>query len=190
MVYRSLDALNPKVLFLGHSFIEGNSLSNIFPGYKARYASLVKDALLGNAVIAGMGGAKTSHLIDVLNMDLHPFKPKYVVIDGIANETSFESWKSNMDYIIQKIRNKDAIPILVTGAPRFGYETVINQANHYIRNVYEYPYLDLNDIVAENQSSTIWKAGFSLADEVHPSIYAHQQIANKLYDLLPELFNQ
>ncbi|WP_304065524.1 SGNH/GDSL hydrolase family protein [Pedobacter glucosidilyticus] len=188
VVYRSLDTLNPEILFLGHSFIEGNSLSNIFPGYKARYASLIKDALSGNAVIAGMGGAKTNHLINVLDMDLYPFTPKYVVVDGIANETSFESWKNNMDYIIQEIKKKNAVPVLVTGAPRLGYEAVINQANHYIRNVYEYPYLDLNDIVAENQSSTIWKPGFSLTDGVHPSIYAHEQIAKKFYDMMPELF--
>src|SRR5690606_11081740 len=41
-IYRSLDSLTPKILFLGHSFIEGNSLASIDGGFNLRYASILK----------------------------------------------------------------------------------------------------------------------------------------------------
>lgn len=67
------------MLFLGHSFIEGNSLANTPEGFDARYAMIVKNKLKGKAVISEMGRAKTSDLLKRLKMDLNPFEVKCVV---------------------------------------------------------------------------------------------------------------
>jgi lysophospholipase L1-like esterase len=187
-IYRSLDHLSPKVLFLGHSFIEGNSLGNTPEGFDARYAAIIRATLHGNAIIAGMGGANTSNLLSRLRMDLEPFSPKYVVIDCIANENSSVVWHTNMLALIKKIRDKNAIPILVTGSPRIGYETVITAANNLIRNSLGYQYVDLNDLVSENKSSTVWKPNYGMADGVHPTVMAHREIALQFQKDIPELF--
>ena len=188
LIYRSLDHLSPKVLFLGHSFIEGNSLAATPEGFDARYAAIIKALLNGNAVIAGMGGANTSNLLSRLKMDLEPFSPKYVVIDCIANENSSAIWHTNMLAIIKKIRDKNAIPILVTGSPRLGYEPVITAANNLIRNSLEQQYVDLNDLVSENKSSAIWKPHYGMADGVHPTVMAHKEIALQFQKDIPGLF--
>ncbi len=187
-VYRSLDHLCPKVLFLGHSFIEGNSLAGTPEGFDARYASIIKTLLNGNAVIAGMGGAKTSNLISRLKMDFEPFSPKYVVIDCIANENSSAEWHKNMLDLIKTINNKKAVPILVTGSPRLGYEPVISTANNLIRNSLGCKFVDLNDLVSVNKSSAVWKPNYGMADGVHPTVMAHQEIALQFQKDVPELF--
>jgi len=181
VIYRSLDLISPKILFLGHSFIEGNSLGNTLEGFNARYAVLIKEKLNGSAVISGMGGATSQNILDRLKMDMEPFFPKYVVIDCIANERSFDLWRGNMLKLIKAVENKGAIPILVTGAPRLGYENIIREANNFIRNTAGYKYLDLNDVVAVNKSVTDWKPDFSLNDLVHPSVLGHKEIANRFF---------
>lgn len=159
---------------MGHSFIEGNSLGATLKGFDARYAILIKEKLGGNAVISGMGGATTSDVLQRLKMDLEPFNPKYVLIDCIANERSFDSWRNNTLKLIKAIEDKKSIPILVTGAPRLGYEQVIKQANDFIRNNSGYKFLDLNDVVSISKSIIDWKADYAMADFVHPSVLAHQ----------------
>lgn len=187
-IYRSLDKLSSKVLFLGHSFIEGNSLANTPEGFNARYASIIKTSLNGNAIIAGMGGANTANLLSRIKMDLDPFSPKYVVIDCISNENSSSTWHYNTLALIKKIEEKNAIPILLTAPPRLGYEAIITTANDLIRSSMGYKFIDLNDIVSSNQSPSIWKNGYSMPDGVHPTVMAHQKISERFYIDIPEMF--
>lgn len=189
-IYRSLETLSPRVLFLGHSFIEGNSLASTPEGFDARYAAIIRDSLKGSAVLAGMGGANTNNVLSRLKMDLEPFSPKYVIVDCIANENFASVWHTNMLAIIQKIKDKKAIPILVTASPRLGYENVITTANNLIRGSLGYKYVDLNDVVSDNKSASIWKPFYSLPDGVHPSVMAHKEIAKRFYIDVPELFEE
>lgn len=46
-------------------------------------------------------------------------------LDCIANEQSSETWYLNTLKLIKAIEDKKSIPILVTGAPRPGYDKVI-----------------------------------------------------------------
>jgi len=188
-IYTSEQPRNCRVLIMGHSFIEGNSLYLGNNDYDARYAALIRDSVQGGVAISGKGGATTADLITRIATDLNLYNPEFVIIDCIANDSLYSTWLNNMGVIIGAIRAKKALPILVTGPPRADRQAFIDQCNSYIRSSGEM-FIDSAKALTTNNDSVTWGSGMVMGDNVHPTIKGHIAIYERAKIDIPFLFTK
>lgn len=183
----STQSYDSKVLILGDSFIEGNSLE----GERGkRYAKLIKDELGGNAFINGQGGASSgdgitwlkSYLMDVV-------QPQYAIVAFGMNERNFDTWKSNTLQIIDILNNNNVTPILVTITPSDA--EVANDVhmlmNDFIRES-GYMYIDAAKACSLDCDGLTFDESLFMADKIHPTVYAHRLIFEQAKKDIPDIF--
>ena len=180
----SLQPYNPQVLIMGDSFVDGF--------YDTRYATLIKEKLKGSVFISGKSGGTSSDIKTALKYLPQICQPKYVIVAIGTNETSFSSWRANMDDILASIKNNlnGATPILATVTLRENNKNLdfAVQANEWIRNS-GYKYVDINKLTTVGGDMKTQDLSKFQGDKVHLSPRANQEVFDSFLSTVPELFN-
>ncbi len=176
--------LNPRLLVIGDSFIEANSLEKI----SDRYISFMKDSIgHENIAILGKAGENSSSVKSRFKTETTWFAGSdYALLALGTNDINLATWKTNMTAYIQELKKKGMIPILTTLCPRDDRNTFIKEANKWIRNEYNGAYIDINKLVATDDVN--WLPGTSLPDRIHPSPQSHKTIFYNFAETAPYLF--
>lgn len=176
-----LQPKNPKVMFIGDSYINGY--------YPHRYATIIKHELKGNAWLEGLSGeASTAILAHFENNLMSIVKPKYIFWAVGTNDTDFNVWLSNTQKFIEDCESIGATPILCTTTITnvTAHNNMAILANEWIRNS-GYKYADLNIITTVNYDGATQNTSMFLEDRVHPTNETFALMAKKIMMDVPEI---
>lgn len=177
-----------KVLIIGDSFIEGNSLGN---NKNKRYSKLIKDDLKGSVFINGQGGATASNgLLWLKSYLMGLVHPQYAIVAFGMNDRDFETWKSNTLKIIDMLEKNNIKCILVTITPS-GAEVaneIHMQMNDFIRES-GYMYIDAAKACSVDNDGLTFDESLFMGDKVHPTEEAHRLIYERAKRDIPDIFN-
>lgn len=167
----------------GDSLIEG---WGIIDSLELRYAALIRDYLGSeNVYISGRGGDNTTILLERYEVELKSIDSKYVILAIGTNDHNLQLFKSNIKALINKTRQSNQIPILVTITPREGIP--IEEMNSFIRTSGEL-YIDMNKAVNDGREG-YWKPELVNEDEVHPNVLGNEKMFRRIFFDLPFLFS-
>jgi len=167
--YASLMPRHPHISVMGHSFVEGNAISDT---RHLRYSQLAVDSVDGNGMISGMGGATSANLLARLDADLDPFAPTYVFIDIITNDSVYATWLANVESIIARVEALGGTPILLTAPPRADRQSFIDSANAWVRGR-QYFVDQAAALCSDYPTCVTWRAGMKADDDIHPTILGY-----------------
>lgn len=182
--------INPKILVIGDSYVEGNTLWN---DKTKRWCGLLKDKLNGDVFINGQGGANAygmylwfyNYLIDMV-------RPKYVIIHTYTNEPknleNFALYTDYMSIMIKHIKyTMGATPILVKAVTNASCTSETVQAiNNWIDASGE-KFFDYSECMTVNGDGVTQDTSVYLEDLIHPNEEGHRRIYEKLVCDFPEL---
>lgn len=180
--------LTPKVLVIGDSYVEGNTL---WENKEKRWCGMLKTALNGDVFINGQGGAKAygmylwfyNYLIDMV-------RPKYVIIHTYTNDSADVLYTDYMQIMIDVIKGiLGATPILVKAVPnKFCTLEKATFINNWIDASGE-KFFDYSRCMTVNGDGVTQDTSVYLEDLVHPNEEGHRRIYEKLVCDFPELIN-
>lgn len=164
---------NLKLIVSGHSFIEGNS---IWQNKDKRFAALLcNDLGFDETIILGQGGATTTSILKHIEKQISWLSTAVYILFCIGtNDTDSEENANKLGEIDSIARKYGLKTIWLTITPRYDLGD-----NHPIMNAYikeHFNYIDINDIFYEDDGITIRRDMLFPADNVHPTIPAHELI--------------
>lgn len=177
-----------QALFLGHSYIEGNSIE----GSKLTKFSKIAQLELGadECGIFGHGGDTCASGLAVLQGYIVPnYSPKYLFVCEGANDQSitlanYQTWASDIASACTSI---NAIPVFFTIPPIDGsYKGNWASINTWLR-ASSYKVVDMDKCFVDANGNTI--ASNYLNDNVHPTLKTHKAIYNRILEDVPELLD-
>lgn len=187
----STQCSNPKILFIGDSFIAGGQLTN---DRSKRYCTLVQDAISEPVFIAGYAGWNSQAIKDIYLSDIKPIcKPEYAFLAIGTNDTNYESWLDSMSELIADLKSNGIVPVLVTLTPRTdaagnNYNAnVLPRVNQWVKNS-KYKYVDFNSVLISGNETTP-NTEYFLSDGVHPNVAGNEVMFEKIKTDIPEWFN-
>ena len=159
-------------------------------GLENRYCAKLADAVGAlHCPIFGRGGrALDESLFNELKNENEWFRPKYVFVGLGTNNLDFNSYSSYIIKIVNHVKSKNQIPVLVTVTPRPGNETFISLANPFIRSLGE-RFVDMNKAVTVEGDENTWKDGYVFGDLTHPTVVGHAAMFERIKIDVPELFD-
>lgn len=178
-----------KVVIMGDSFVGANTLYSVGDMSK-KYAGLLQNKIgKKDFVVAGKGGEEAGYeFIKYAPKVIDKFKPKYLIIALGVNNSSFETYKSAMEYVISYAESRDVMPVLVTITP-FNNDlrkSVRESVNNWVRTS-GYLYVDICKAVTNTEQSS-WKSGYVMSDNIHPTAIGHKAIFDTFCNEIPEIF--
>lgn len=184
-----------KAIILGDSIVDGDTLigtdTSTGCGQKNKYACLLQSAIgMNSFVIAGKGGDSMSQgSIPYLMKEVELFAPGYCILAFGANHSTFDGFKTNMEFFCSWLVSIGVTPILETVCPASGRSAeLIAQMSNWVRNS-GYRYVDLNKAVTVDGLGVTWIDGYVNADGTHPTVLGHSAIFETFQRELPELFS-
>lgn len=177
-------------MICGHSFIEGNSISN---NKNEKFSKLLQNTLgLSECIISGQGGGifeANYNYFDYL-ITKGGYKPKYVLLcDGTNDRNlSFDEIKNQIDRFVRRAKEISSIPVLFTIPPlSTGYSnSAWTEANEYIRGLGEL-YVDMDKCFVDENGNP--KLENYLSDGIHPTIEIHKLIYYRIINDVPDLLS-
>ena len=175
-------------IFLGHSYIEGNSIE----GSKlSKFSKLAQEELGADECgIFGHGGDTCASGLAVLQGYIVPnYTPKYLLVCEGANDQSitlanYQTWAGNIASACASI---NAIPVFFTIPPRDGsYKGNWASINAWLR-ASSYKVVDMDKCFVDANGNAI--ASNYLTDGVHPTLKTHKAIYNRILENVPELLD-
>lgn len=179
---------NTTAAIVGDSFIEGYT---VYANNDEKYAALIQAKMAGDLAILGKGGETTTSVLTRVYEQIDAFRfAKYFIIALGTNDTDFATYQTNINAMVAYVKSYGITPILVTITPRNDSGdnyTFMNAVNTWVRGLGEL-YVDVNRAVTVPGDETTWKAGYRMADLVHPELIAHEAIYRKFLFDVPFLF--
>jgi len=168
----SLVPKSVKNVIIGDSITEGYLFDKIVTPDN-RWAAKVRDKLNGSCVISGRGSGDSADLLLRWDSDVANFNPSFVTVFIGTNDTTYDTWKANIDTIIANILAIGAEPILCA----MKTSTIKTTANTYLRSL---PY-------------TVVGFDYALSTEImldsyHPNIAGHQAMFEQYLIDAPQVF--
>lgn len=190
--YRLPYKKNCQMVICGHSFVEGNSVSD---KKQDRFVSLIqKQVGREDCCVLGYGGSGISlittnevqikALVNIFN-----YRPKYIVEVYGTNDSSmpYNTFISHLENFISFCKTNGIVPVLTTIPPKVNSSVpLFAQVNEWIRNS-GYKYADIEKCFVDASGSPI--VGNYLSDGVHPTIETHLSIYHQILHDVPELFD-
>ena len=176
-----LQPKNPKVLFIGDSYINGY--------HPYRYATIIKHKLKGNAWLEGISGGDSSDILTHFeNRIMSIIKPKYIFWAVGTNDIDYDTWLRNTQKFISDCEEIGSIPVLCTTTITNSqqHNTMAKLANAWIRSS-EYKFADLNIITTTNFDGENQNVSMFLSDGVHPTNETFSLMAKKIEADVPEI---
>lgn len=167
-----IDMNDVKLIVVGHSFIEGNSI----PSDKdKRFASLLC-SLIGDrkTIILGQGGASVNHIKPHIDKEMKWLKDaRYVLFCIGTNDIDSQATCTGLQYIDDTATKNGIKTIWLTVPPKYGTGDNHPVVNDYIRS--HFHYVEIKDVF---YNDGILDKNMFLSDNVHPSIEGHKRIYN------------
>lgn len=166
---------NPKILIIGHSFVEGNSMF----GQKSKTFTHLLELALGteNVVVTGLGGDTTEGIFKRSQRYLSMYnKAKYCFIVTGTNDSNFDTYKEYLDKITKWCKAYNIEPIYTT-VPRVRGQVqneLYQQMSLYVASIGKY--VDLRKVL-DNDNKFV--------DNAHPNADGHRCIYNLLGAIEP-----
>ncbi len=168
-----IDMNDVKLVVVGHSFIEGNSI----PSDKdKRFASLLCSSIGDRkTIILGQGGASVSSIKPHIDKEMKWLKDaKYVLFCIGTNDIDNHATCTGLQYIDDAATKNDIRTIWLTVPPKYGTGDNHSVINDYIRS--HFRYVEIKDVFYNNDG--VLDKNMFLSDNIHPSIEGHKRIYN------------
>lgn len=168
-----IDMNDVKLVVVGHSFIEGNSI----PSDKdKRFASLLCSSIGDRkTIILGQGGASVSSIKPHIDKEMKWLKDaKYVLFCIGTNDVDSQATCTGLQYIDDAATKNGIRTIWLTVPPKYGTEDNHPVINDYIRS--HFRYVEIKDVFYNNDG--VLDKNMFLSDNIHPSIEGHKRIYN------------
>ncbi|RGK33583.1 SGNH/GDSL hydrolase family protein [Prevotella sp. TF12-30] len=168
-----IDINDVKLVVVGHSFIEGNSI----PSDKdKRFASLLCSSIGDRkTIILGQGGASVSSIKPHIDKEMKWLKDaKYVLFCIGTNDVDSQATCTGLQYIDDAATKNGIKTIWLTVPPKYGTGDNHPVINDYIRS--HFCYVEIKDVFYNNDG--VLDKNMFLSDNVHPSIEGHKRIYN------------
>lgn len=177
----------PHVAIWGDSYVE-----NMGRNPACSYAYLLRDALDGDALLSGQGGATALQTSYRLAKEINACAPQYVILNVGVNDSfnvSVDSYKTALLRLIDMVKEKGAVPILITTpnvpAGNSTTRTFCEAANPWVRSL-GYDYIDIAYALSTGDGITGDTSKF-VSDNTHPNLAGGQAIFNYIKAHLPQL---
>lgn len=177
----------PHVAIWGDSYVE-----NMGRNPACSYAYLLRDALDGDALLSGQGGATATQTSYRLAKEINACAPQYVILNVGVNDSfnvSVDTYKTALLRLIEMVKEKGAVPILVTvpNVPAGNSTTraFCETANPWVRSL-GYDYIDIAYALSTGDGITGDSSKF-VSDATHPNLAGGQAIFNYIKAFLPYL---
>lgn len=168
-----IDMNDVKLVIVGHSFIEGNSI----PSDKdKRFASLLC-SLIGDrkTIILGQGGASVNSIKPHIDKEMKWLKDaRYVLFCIGTNDIDSQATCTGLQYIDDAATKNGIRTIWLTVPPKYGTGDNHPVINDYIRS--HFRYVEIKDVFYNNDG--VLDKNMFLSDNIHPSIEGHKRIYN------------
>ena len=168
-----IDMNDVKLVVVGHSFIEGNSI----PSDKdKRFASLLCSSIGDRkTIILGQGGASVSSIKPHIDKEMKWLKDaKYVLFCIGTNDVDSQATCTGLQYIDDAATKNGIRTIWLTVPPKYGTGDIHPVINDYIRS--HFRYVEIKDVFYNNDG--VLDKNMFLSDNIHPSIEGHKRIYN------------
>lgn len=168
-----IDINDVKLVVVGHSFIEGNSI----PSDKdKRFASLLCSSIGDRkTIILGQGGASVSSIKPHIDKEMKWLKDaKYVLFCIGTNDVDSQATCTGLQYIDDAATKNGIRTIWLTVPPKYGTGDNHPVINDYIRS--HFCYVEIKDVFYNNDG--VLDKNMFLSDNIHPSIEGHKRIYN------------
>lgn len=168
-----IDMNDVKLVVVGHSFIEGNSI----PSDKdKRFASLLCSSIGDRkTIILGQGGASVSSIKPHIDKEMKWLKDaKYVLFCIGTNDVDSQATCTGLQYIDDAATKNGIRTIWLTVPPKYGTGDNHPVINDYIRS--HFRYVEIKDVFYNNGG--VLDKNMFLSDNIHPSIEGHKRIYN------------
>lgn len=168
-----IDMNDVKLVVVGHSFIEGNSI----PSDKdKRFASLLCSSIGDRkTIILGQGGASVSSIKPHIDKEMKWLKDaKYVLFCIGTNDVDSQATCTGLQYIDDAATKNGIRTIWLTVPPKYGTGDNHPVINDYIRS--HFRYVEIKDVFYNNDG--VLDKNMFLSDKIHPSIEGHKRIYN------------
>ena len=168
---------NPRIIVIGHSFVEGNSMF----GQKSKTFTHLLELSLGtdNVVVTGLGGDTTEGIFKRSQRYLSKYnKAEYCFIVTGTNDSVLDSYKEYLDRITKWCKAYNIKPIYTTVPRLRGQEQseLYSQMTLYVATLGEY--VDMRRVLASDNM---------FVDTAHPNAEGHKSIYNLLGAIEPSL---
>lgn len=168
-----IDMNDVKLVIVGHSFIEGNSI----PSDKdKRFASLLC-SLIGDrkTIILGQGGASVNSIKPHIDKEMKWLKDaRYVLFCIGTNDIDSQATCTGLQYVDDTATKNGIKTIWLTVPPKYGTGDNHPVVNDYIRS--HFHYVEIKDVFYNNDG--VLDKNMFLSDNIHPSIEGHKRIYN------------
>lgn len=179
--YKLRDELD--LIVLGHSYVEGNSIS---ANKNERFAALVANDLgAGHCMILGQGGQRAADLKNYVVKYAQWFaNAKYAIIEIGTNDLQTEPTEqqqltliADCESIIDTLQSVNIIPIWILDSGRLDtYQNGVDYYQIYHNWIMTQPYfVDVRNCFRDGNNNDATKY---LSDETHPTIAAHTLMYN------------
>lgn len=168
-----IDMNDVKLVIVGHSFIEGNSI----PSDKdKRFASLLCSSIGDRkTIILGQGGASVNSIKPHIDKEMKWLKDaRYVLFCIGTNDVDSQATCTGLQYIDDAATKNGIRTIWLTVPPKYGTGDNHTVINDYIRS--HFCYVEIKDVFYNNDG--VLDKNMFLSDNVHPSIEGHKRIYN------------
>ena len=168
-----IDMNDVKLVIVGHSFIEGNSIPN---DKDKRFASLLCSSIGDRkTIILGQGGASVNSIKLHIDKEMKWLKDaKYVLFCIGTNDVDSQATCTGLQYIDDAATKNGIRTIWLTVQPKYGTGDNHPVINDYIRS--HFCYVEIKDVFYNNDG--VLDKNMFLSDNIHPSIEGHKRIYN------------
>ena len=168
-----IDMNDVKLVVVGHSFIEGNSIAS---DKDKRFASLLCSSIGDRkTIILGQGGASVNSIKPHIDKEMKWLKDaKYVLFCIGTNDVDSQATCTGLQHIDDTAIKNGIKTIWLTVPPRYGVGDNHPVVNAYIRS--HFHYVDIRDVFYNNDG--VLDKNMFLSDNIHPSLEGHKRIYN------------
>lgn len=172
--YYALSPASPKIGIYGDSYVDGYSLST---DLQSRWAYRAANHEKRNAIVSGWGGNTSSDLV-TRSKDYQNVTPVNVILSVGYNDTSYATWLSSLQSLINTFESKGSNVILCTYAPvTCSASAFISTMNAYVL-ASGYPVFDIAALLTVGGDRVTINSSLILPDLAHPTVAGHDLIYN------------
>ena len=179
---------SPRVMMVGDSITEVPYDSSV--QLTQRWARIVKNALGGNAVIAGLSGSKADEIAPLLLNEIPAIKPEWIISNFGTNDmdSSLATFQTNINSLVSYCSTK-GINLAVAKIQPIPSRTFTNlnafidTLPHWVRRIR----MDLA-LTTGNDGTTFNSANYG-TDQLHPNATGHALMAARVVVDLPEIYD-
>lgn len=178
----------PRVMMIGDSITEAPYDSGV--QLPQRWGQIVKDALGGNAVIAGLSGSKADEIAPLLLNEIPAIKPEWIISSFGTNDmdSGLATFQTNMNNLVSYC-SANGVNLAVAKIQPIPSRTFTN-LNAFIDTLPQWVRRIRMDLaLTTGNDGTTFNAANYGTDQLHPNATGHALMAARVAVDLPEIYD-